>query len=797
MLGYVNLAKIVCIYPESDEEAVRLAEELIVLLSQFKGPDIPTDIHLGAILYTRYGSFNPIIKTDAEGNQQKHIYNQEGQLVPDEYAIPFMLPKGIAWPFESIRKFNVPSQTGYLNDRIKIMSVLKPDVKGRVIKGMYMKSWFQAKKCIVKEGRKNMCSDLKGRDIRDRLEWQLKLHNDLCNDVPIPKIIDCFRENDDLYLAMEFIDGVSLDERIRSIYDGHSWMELPLSSRLTLLDHLTDVVKVIQQLHQKQYIHRDIAPENFIIDKKGKLYVIDLELTYSGRLKYPLPSFGIGTYGFFAPEQLNMETPATTEDIYELGALMIVFFTCLSPLKFELNALDRLREDLYFFIGDDLIATLITDCLNPVPEQRPPLFAISAAVSKYRSRLLQLSGEPALYIEFGTSKDVLKPVIMEGLAALTSGLMSAENGVWISRTQQINQNIGNPQASCSIYPGLYEGVSGVLYMLSGIKQSGIELNNHVQQYYQHNLEYLRKRYSKDITNIPAGLYTGSAGIAMMVASGIQCGLIRKDEENTSWMQSCLDREPAGYDLVNGAAGQGRAIIQCMPYLPEAFANNKLGEITSLLYIHQDKNGAWAACIPGERRNVIMSGLSQGVGGIAYFLLHVAEHFNDNQARSSAANALGWLQKNAHKKDKAYIWCTDTITREMDLWVHNGIAGIALVFIRAFEVLQDPVYQRMAEGALANYPDYITHRNHSYTWGISGLGEVYLEAWRVFKDDKWKQRADWIAGSLIHLKKRHEQGCYWLADAMDIFPTADLMTGNSGIINFLVRNEKPGGFGYLF
>jgi hypothetical protein len=56
-LGYIHLGKLVSIYPENDLQALQLAQKMITLTSSFKGPAIPTDFHLGSILYTRYGSF--------------------------------------------------------------------------------------------------------------------------------------------------------------------------------------------------------------------------------------------------------------------------------------------------------------------------------------------------------------------------------------------------------------------------------------------------------------------------------------------------------------------------------------------------------------------------------------------------------------------------------------------------------------------------------------------------------------------------------------------------------------------
>src|ERR1700722_15295550 len=55
--GVTQIGKIVSIYSENELFTISLAKELVSLTQFFKGPGIPTDICLGGIVYTRYGSF--------------------------------------------------------------------------------------------------------------------------------------------------------------------------------------------------------------------------------------------------------------------------------------------------------------------------------------------------------------------------------------------------------------------------------------------------------------------------------------------------------------------------------------------------------------------------------------------------------------------------------------------------------------------------------------------------------------------------------------------------------------------
>jgi hypothetical protein len=119
----------------------------------------------------------------------------------------------------------------------------------------------------------------------------------------------------------------------------------------------------------------------------------------------------------------------------------------------------------------------------------------------------------------------------------------------------------------------------------------------------------------------------------------------------------------------------------------------------------------------------------------------------------------------------------------------------MILIKAYEILHENTYRKIAENALFKYPSRIAHTNFNQENGLAAIGEVYLEAWRVFKNDQWKYRADWISNVFINTFCRIEDGCgHWVMEQNNP-PTADFLLGNSGIIHFLVRCLHPDKIGY--
>jgi hypothetical protein len=123
-------------------------------------------------------------------------------------------------------------------------------------------------------------------------------------------------------------------------------------------------------------------------------------------------------------------------------------------------------------------------------------------------------------------------------------------------------------------------------------------------------------------------------------------------------------------------------------------------------------------------------------------------------------------------------------------MENGIPGIALVFIKAFETLQDLRYKEIAIQTLSQIPPQPVLMDFSFGSGLAGLGETYLEASRIFDDQEWKIRADWIAALLAHtFRSSKETGQNWLVNLVPMY-TADLFHGGSGVLHFLIHYLFP-------
>lgn len=793
-LGNAYIGKVLTAYAASIDDYTSLAKKLIEVVQHYRGPAVLTDIHLGGNVYTRYGGFKPVILPDNHGKDSKWIYNTRGDLVPDVPYIPFRMPEGQAWPFGEIAKPEVPKRNSILNGIYKPLFPLKFDAKGNVIKALYVRNVIFVNKCVIKEGKKDMWSDEAGRDMRDRLAWQKKVHEQLAGVVPIPKILDLFYEQEDAYLAMEFVKGPSLyDFQFRLNRQCAAWHTWPVEWQLQIVDFLLQIIQILGKMHAQGFVHRDLTPVNFLVGKGNQLILIDIELAYSMKTQTPRPPFEFGTHGFMSPEQTEVRMPRKEEDIYALGATMITMLAGLPPIVFDAQEKDIICRHLNFFIRNDEMSTLISRCLDHTPEKRPSLPEILSKVSQYRECLKTGTGVQTSVIPTQVDLEQLKAVINGAIRGLVSEPTLIDKHLWFSKAQ--DSGGGTQKKGYSKSGGFYEGITGVLYFLAKTSLAGFDIQA-CQKAYETGWRYITKNHLDKMESLSPGLYGGSAGVAMGLAAGMRAGLLADDPENRQMLYSCLNIPTSCPDIASGTAGQGVAILHSLDYINGHIGKELLDSVVDRILSSQDKKGVWVMYKDGKGKHAVAANFSYGNTGITWFLQQYYQYHPDERVRVAILLSLKTLNKLVPELERSLRkkGFRNTIS---DFQTRNGISGVILNFINAYEQWGDSHYRKVAERLLQQFPANIVHENFSLDVGLARMGELYLEAFRVIKNDEWLARAAWIAQFFTHTRKSGPTNeYYWLTNNTQL-PTADLMTGNCGIIHFLIRYNNKENTHYRF
>jgi len=150
---------------------------------------------------------------------------------------------------------------------------------------------------------------------RKAFEFEAKLGQELHHPNLI-KVHHFVKDSEQPYFVMDFFSGFQLRLAL------HKPKEFPVL-RASLHRILSQAASGLAYMHDKNWIHRDVKPENLMCNKTGEVRVIDYTLT-----RRPISGFGKllgtkvprqGTKSYMSPEQIRCESPEPTSDIYSFG----------------------------------------------------------------------------------------------------------------------------------------------------------------------------------------------------------------------------------------------------------------------------------------------------------------------------------------------------------------------------------------------------------------------------------------------------------------------------------------------
>jgi len=191
------------------------------------------------------------------------------------------------------------------------------------------------------------------------------------------------------YLAMQFIDGISLDQLEEQ---AHQTTSRPnIDTEQAVADIGRQAAEALEYAHRQEVIHRDVKPGNLLLDRHGTVWLSDFGLARSPEAG-DLTATGaiLGTHRYMAPECFRGDADARS-DIYSLGATLFELLAHQPAYDSDDNPWERQNQSLQTLIpgiSRDL-QTIIERALDPDPDRR---YQSADALSKDLARFL--AGEP-------------------------------------------------------------------------------------------------------------------------------------------------------------------------------------------------------------------------------------------------------------------------------------------------------------------------------------------------------------------------------------------------------------------
>src|SRR5260221_600201 len=132
-------------------------------------------------------------------------------------------------------------------------------------------------------------------------------------------VYDYGHEGKLIYLVMRLVDGRSLDDELRRA-------RMPMGTILKIFGQIADA---LTYAHAQGVIHRDLKPNNILLDSNGNAYLTDFGIAkiVKSTTNLTAPNVVIGTASYMAPELWRGDPIDTRVDIYALGIMLYEMFT--------------------------------------------------------------------------------------------------------------------------------------------------------------------------------------------------------------------------------------------------------------------------------------------------------------------------------------------------------------------------------------------------------------------------------------------------------------------------------------
>ena len=244
------------------------------------------------------------------------------------------------------------------------------------------------------------------------------------------------------FIAMEYVDGVTLRDRIRN-------EDVDLAKLLRVLQH---VAEGLAKAHDAGIIHRDLKPDNIMITSDGHAKILDFGLakllepqTTSGSEEptilqpHSTPGLILGTLGYMSPEQAQGKTKEIDHrsDIFSFGCILFEVITGRKAFagQDQIDVLNKIiREPVaslssYNPSAPSDLQRIVRRCLAKDPEQRYQDIKDVAIELKEVRRELQERGVETTVPPVSSASSEAQTVLQSGFTRAQSRPPTAESPV--------------------------------------------------------------------------------------------------------------------------------------------------------------------------------------------------------------------------------------------------------------------------------------------------------------------------------------------------------------------------------
>ncbi len=231
----------------------------------------------------------------------------------------------------------------------------------------------------------------------------------------IVSVYDWGKDADTYYIVMEYLRGTDLKSGIRK----HGALDCKKVAQIG-----SQIAQALSVAHRHDIIHRDIKPQNIMVQPDGNIKVMDFGIARAKNSHLTQDNSVLGTAHYVSPEQTQGKELGPTTDIYSLGIVMYEAATGQVP-----------------FQGDDAISV----ALKQVNEQPKPPSQLNPAVDPALESIILKCMQKDPAARFQTA-DELNRTLRDYMAGRIQNVSSATTMIPAAATNRLNRSAVPPIA---------------------------------------------------------------------------------------------------------------------------------------------------------------------------------------------------------------------------------------------------------------------------------------------------------------------------------------------------------------
>ncbi|MFH8336414.1 class IV lanthionine synthetase LanL [Streptomyces sp. AM6-12] len=766
VVGAGNVGKAITVYPAAGT-VVDIARELVAVLRDREGPRVLSDrrVDPGAPVYYRYGPFTGDYRTGRSGRLESVMTGPDGRMFDGLAVGRYRCPPWAEDPFASgSGPGGKPSEPHLGGGRYAVTAGIARAPQGNVYRAL---DRTLGRPVVVKQARAFVGEDEAGMDARHRLRNERAVLTALDGVAGVPRALDYFAHQSDEYLVMSGCGDRDLRGEVLRNGPYRNDGTRPERALSVLASRL---LSVLDAIHDRDVVVRDLKPDNVVLDDSGRCHVIDFGIS-------ELDGAGPGgaTPGYSEPVLHATGPAAPADDHYALGA----------TLYFAATGMDPVIVDSDHAVNRDRTLACLAWAL-PGRAHREIRLSISGLLSfdpvvRAAAADCLRTGSPA-----GATRRPARPRIDDDLL---DEIIEHTTAFCVDEAHAILDPARAARLNVPTSIDVYGGSSGL----------GLELLHHTHRpRVRPAVTALARWTAEQSRNLPPGFYTGRTGVELFLARAQSAAGTGTDDDVRSGFEALPGRAPDGgppeADLIAGTAGIGLGQLLLARHALRSghrhAADRHLGvaaECDRMLA------SGTARLTPAGSDSVgsaaLREGIAHGEAGVAWFFLEYGGVTGDVDAISRSAQAIARLA--ALTPDIIAAATGPGATRRYASWC-RGLAGIGTVLVRAAERLGDPGYLALAQraaracAALAPGMPLVTQ-----CCGLAGVGELMVDVAEASGSEEFRDAAETTA--LLILSR---SGGTWsrpvFPDTGLAQPSATWAGGSAGVLAFLRRLRDRGG-----